>query len=360
MSVALVSMESAYGLRLGGIPSHHHLHHPLLHHHRRMCSPPIAESHHHHQLSRRDEHSDSESNALRFSVVNILRPEFGREAILTTKTSTSPKSSATIVKPIAHSPIPLPRDLSLSSSRLSPPESPPVSVSSQRDRDSSFSSHCGLTSPLQRHSGLSRSGSLESLASNRSSVTGSSVTGAPSLCSTSSTISGESSISCESNSGNAASTTGSGSTANGTNGQSVWPAWIYCTRYSDRPSSGPRTRRVKRPSGDKISNSSSTLPDEKRPRTAFSAEQLARLKREFTENRYLTEKRRQQLSRDLGLNEAQIKIWFQNKRAKIKKSNGQKNPLALQLMAQGLYNHSTVPVDEDGEEIDDRVENQQS
>ena len=96
----------------------------------------------------------------------------------------------------------------------------------------------------------------------------------------------------------------------------------------------------------------SNPPEEKRPRTAFSAEQLARLKREFAENRYLTERRRQQLSRDLSLNEAQIKIWFQNKRAKIKKASGQKNPLALQLMAQGLYNHSTVPVDEeDSDEI---------
>lgn len=111
--------------------------------------------------------------------------------------------------------------------------------------------------------------------------------------------------------------------------------------------SGPRTRRVKRSSG----GDKNASPEEKRPRTAFSAEQLARLKQEFGENRYLTERRRQQLSRDLGLNEAQIKIWFQNKRAKIKKSTGQKNPLALQLMAQGLYNHSTVPVDEDGEEI---------
>lgn len=110
--------------------------------------------------------------------------------------------------------------------------------------------------------------------------------------------------------------------------------------------SGPRTRRVKRSQSGK-----SGSPEEKRPRTAFSAEQLARLKREFAENRYLTERRRQQLSRDLGLNEAQIKIWFQNKRAKIKKASGQKNPLALQLMAQGLYNHSTVPVDEDGEEV---------
>lgn len=90
-----------------------------------------------------------------------------------------------------------------------------------------------------------------------------------------------------------------------------------------------------------------TKNEDKRPRTAFSGAQLARLKHEFAENRYLTERRRQQLSAELGLNEAQIKIWFQNKRAKIKKSNGQKNPLALQLMAQGLYNHSTVQCDED-------------
>jgi len=108
---------------------------------------------------------------------------------------------------------------------------------------------------------------------------------------------------------------------------------------------GPRTRRVKRADGR-----GGGTPEEKRPRTAFSGEQLARLKREFAENRYLTERRRQQLSRDLGLNEAQIKIWFQNKRAKIKKASGQKNPLALQLMAQGLYNHSTVPLTKEEEE----------
>lgn len=91
--------------------------------------------------------------------------------------------------------------------------------------------------------------------------------------------------------------------------------------------------------------------EEKRPRTAFSGAQLARLKHEFAENRYLTERRRQQLSQELGLNEAQIKIWFQNKRAKIKKASGQKNPLALQLMAQGLYNHSTIPLSKEEEEL---------
>lgn len=52
-------------------------------------------------------------------------------------------------------------------------------------------------------------------------------------------------------------------------------------------------------------------------------------------HRYLTEKRRQDLASELGLNESQIKIWFQNKRAKLKKSSGRPNPLALELMAQG-------------------------
>lgn len=122
---------------------------------------------------------------------------------------------------------------------------------------------------------------------------------------------------------------------------------LKLTVESSRVPSGPRTRRVKRSSD---SRGPAATPEEKRPRTAFSGEQLARLKREFAENRYLTERRRQQLSRDLGLNEAQIKIWFQNKRAKIKKASGQKNPLALQLMAQGLYNHSTVPLTKEEEE----------
>ncbi|XP_061578928.1 homeobox protein engrailed-1-B-like [Cololabis saira] len=124
----------------------------------------------------------------------------------------------------------------------------------------------------------------------------------------------------------------------------LWPAWVYCTRYSDRPSSGPRTRKLKKSKSGK---------EDKRPRTAFTAEQLQRLKTEFQVNRYITEQRRQALAQELHLNESQIKIWFQNKRAKIKKASGFKNGLALQLMAQGLYNHSTTTIQEEDKEDSD-------
>lgn len=231
MSVALVTMDSAYGLRLG-IGSHHHHHH---HHHHRVRSPES------HVVPRQEQPQDRKEDIetpLRFSVVNILRPDFGREAILSTKapkqTSLVTGHSTTIPVPIPrHSPLSLPRDLSLSSNRLSPTRPQPSGFSVHREREL-FSTHCGLTSPLQRNSGLSRSGSLESLASNRSSVTGSSVTGAPSLGSASSTI-GTDSLSGDSNSGSVSNSTTSQSAING---QSPWPAWVYCTRYSDRPSSG--------------------------------------------------------------------------------------------------------------------------
>ncbi|XP_055336933.1 homeobox protein engrailed-2a-like [Paramacrobiotus metropolitanus] len=125
--------------------------------------------------------------------------------------------------------------------------------------------------------------------------------------------------------------TGSPSSVGGNGANQDWPAWVFCTRYSDRPSSGPRARRCKR---------RERKPEEKRPRTAFTQEQLERLKREFQENRYLNEKRRQELAKSLQLNESQIKIWFQNKRAKLKKASGARNPLQLSLLAQGLYQHN--------------------
>merc|ERR1711953_891289 len=72
----------------------------------------------------------------------------------------------------------------------------------------------------------------------------------------------------------------------GPNGQ-LWPAWVFCTRYSDRPSSGPRARKMKKSEGSSPSAASRTSSsDDKRPRTAFTSDQLKRLRHEFTANRY--------------------------------------------------------------------------
>ena len=106
---------------------------------------------------------------------------------------------------------------------------------------------------------------------------------------------------------------------------------------------GPRSRKAKHDSSDvDLQSGGCGSADDKRPRTAFTADQLDLLKKEFDDNRYLTEERRQTLAARLELHESQIKIWFQNKRAKMKKASGVRNKLALELMAQGLYNHSTV------------------
>ncbi|XP_078487519.1 en protein [Ciona intestinalis] len=141
------------------------------------------------------------------------------------------------------------------------------------------------------------------------------------------------------------STTGNQQPTSGTEEEkkTIWPAWVYCTRYSDRPSAGPRTRRVKRKCKTKDTGAESL---DKRARTAFSPEQLDYLQMEFEKSQYLTEDRRVRVSEKLGLSVSQIKVWFQNKRAKVKKTSGVKNELAMQLIAQGLYNHRTQKQEE--------------
>lgn len=88
----------------------------------------------------------------------------------------------------------------------------------------------------------------------------------------------------------------------------------------------------------------------RKSRTVFTDLQLRILEKTFSEQKYLDTSSRAKLAQTLGLNETQVKTWFQNRRMKWKKDTKQ-NKQAVGMDGDSAHSQRKNENEKGGDEI---------
>ena len=91
-----------------------------------------------------------------------------------------------------------------------------------------------------------------------------------------------------------------------------------------------------------LSSSSSSLPNRKRNRTSFNAEQITLLETLFNQTHYPDQPMREELCKRTRLNEVKIQIWFSNRRAKWRKNALQQTSNSFAAAVAAAANNAAV------------------
>lgn len=108
------------------------------------------------------------------------------------------------------------------------------------------------------------------------------------------------------------------------------PGLIYANPYQMAPppdgsgKSGGGSGSGGDASGDKSAGKDGKK--EKKGRATFSGNQIDELEKAFSATQYLTTSERARLAERLGLSESQVKIWFQNRRTKCRRTSWKQGP----------------------------------